>query len=72
MSTLKSMTRKLAESIVASDTIWNPLSKTLVRGSQFLCAMRNNHEADRTVIGHLPSRKNALAEKTYSRGRSKE
>ncbi len=56
MSTLKSLARRFAEAIVASDPLWRPLSRTLVRGSQFLCAMRNQHEVEQTVANHPPLR----------------
>lgn len=56
MSTLKSLTRDIAEAIVSSDTLWRPLSRTLVRGSQFLCALRNQHEVEATVAAHAPLR----------------
>ena len=56
MSTLKSLARHLAEVVVARDALWRPLSRTLVRGSQFLCAMRNQHEVEQTVANHPPLR----------------
>lgn len=56
MSTLKSLARHFAEAIVACDAVWRPLSLTLVRGSQFLCAMRNQHEVEQTVANHPPLR----------------
>lgn len=56
MSTLKFLVRDCAEAIVSSDALWQPLSRTLVRGSQFLCALRDQHEVEATVANHPPLR----------------
>lgn len=56
MSLMKSLARNLADHVVSHDAVWNPISRTLVRGSQFLCAMRNQFEVERTVAGHAPLR----------------
>lgn len=53
--------------MVSNDALWTPLSKTLVRGSQFLCAMRDNHEADVIASSHPPLRE-ALAKNTILAG----
>lgn len=67
MSTLKTITRNFAESLVGHDAIWSPLSRTLVRGSQFLCALRDQHEVERTVNNHPPLRE-ALQKRTIVAG----
>ncbi|MEX1116980.1 MAG: hypothetical protein WEB53_17170 [Akkermansiaceae bacterium] len=56
MISLKSLVRNLVETVVSYDSLWVPLSRTLVRGSQFLCAMRDQHEVERTVANHPPLR----------------
>lgn len=56
MSSLKSLARRVAESLVSHDSLWRPLSRSLVRGSQYLCALRDQHEAGQTVVGHPPLR----------------
>jgi hypothetical protein len=56
MNSLKSLARSLGDQLVANDCIWKPLSRTLVRGSQFLCALRNQHEVEQTVASHPPLR----------------
>lgn len=67
MSHLKSTVRVIAKAMVSNDALWTPLSKTLVRGSQFLCAMRDNHEADVIASSHPPLRE-ALAKNTILAG----
>lgn len=57
---MKEFLRSIADGLVSSDFLWNPIRKTLVRGSQFLCAMRDQHEAARTVEGNRELRE-ALA-----------
>ena len=47
---MKEILRRLGEQLVSHDTLWEPIRKTVVRGSQFLCAMRDSYEAERTVI----------------------
>ncbi|MBC7980916.1 MAG: hypothetical protein H7Y36_10170 [Armatimonadetes bacterium] len=56
MSSLKTVARKIAELLVSSDVIWTPLSRTLVRGSQYLCAIRGEYEAREIVVNHPPLR----------------
>lgn len=56
MSTLKSLARDFAEAVVSHDALWRPLSRTLVRGSQFLCALRDQYEVETTVATHAPLR----------------
>jgi hypothetical protein len=56
MNSLKSLARSLGDQLVSNDRIWKPLSRTLVRGSQFLCALRNQHEVEQTVASHQPLR----------------
>lgn len=56
MSTLKNFTRKLADHIVSNDSLWEPVSKSLVRGSQFLCSLRDQHEVEQTVANYPPLR----------------
>lgn len=67
MSHLKSTVRVIAKAMVSNDALWTPLSKTVVRGSQFLCAMRDNHEADVIASSHPPLRE-ALAKNTILAG----
>lgn len=56
MSLIKSIGRAMADHLVSNDALWNPIARTLVRGSQFLCAMRNQFEVERTVANHAPLR----------------
>jgi hypothetical protein len=56
MSMLKSFARTIADHLVSSDALWNPISKSLVRGSQFLCAMRDQYEVEQIVRTHPPLR----------------
>lgn len=49
---MKDFFRSIADWLVSNDFLWNPICKTLVRGSQFLCAMRDQYEATRTVEGN--------------------
>lgn len=60
MSFLKTLVRHVAEAIVSQEALWVALSRTVVRGSLFLCALRDNHEARETVENHQPLR-DALA-----------
>lgn len=53
---LKTIARSIANQLVCNDSLWKPLSRTLVRGSQYLCAMRNQHEVEQTVASHAPLR----------------
>ncbi|MEK7950830.1 hypothetical protein [Luteolibacter soli] len=57
---MKEFLRRVAELLVSNETLWTPVRKTLVRGSQFLCAMRESYEADR-VVAETPALRNALA-----------
>jgi hypothetical protein len=56
MSTLKSIVRQFSEILVANDTLWKLLSRTVIRGSQFLLALRDQYEAGNTVSIHAPLR----------------
>ncbi len=56
MSALKSVLRRFSEFLVSNDLIWKPMSRTLVRGSQFFCALRDQHEVEVTVAAHPPLR----------------
>jgi hypothetical protein len=67
MSFLKSLARKVGETVVSHDALWVPLSRSLVRGSQFFCALRDQHEAGQTVAGHPPLR-DALARRQILAG----
>ena len=67
MSTLKSLARQVAETLVSSDALWTPISRSLVRGSQYLCALRDQHEVEQTVAGHPPLRE-ALAKRQILAG----
>ncbi len=64
---MKEILRRIAEWLVARDTLWVPISKTLVRGSQFLCAMRENHEAER-IVANSPKLRAALNERVVIAG----
>jgi hypothetical protein len=67
MITLKSLARSVAETLVSNDTFWIPLSRSLVRGSQYLCALRDQHEAHATIAKHPPLR-DALAQRRVLAG----
>jgi hypothetical protein len=67
MSNLKSIVRQASESLVSSDLLWKILSRTLVRGSQFLCALRDQHDAAAAIQSHEPARR-ALAERQIIAG----
>jgi hypothetical protein len=67
MSALKSLLRQISEVLVSSDMIWRPVSRTLVRGSQFFCALRDQHEVEETVATHPPLR-DALAQRRILAG----
>jgi len=56
MISLKSLARGIAGGIVSNDALWRSLSRTLVRGSQFLCALRDQHDVEATVARHAPLR----------------
>jgi hypothetical protein len=56
---MKEFLRRLAGQIVSHDFLWDPVRKTLVRGSQFLCAMREVHEAER-IVAETPRLREAL------------
>ena len=49
MNQVKILLRRVAETIVANDALWTPLSRTLVRGSQFLCSVRDIHEVEQVI-----------------------
>lgn len=57
MSILKPLVRRFSEALVSSDFIWNALSRTVIRGSQYFCAIRNQHEVEQTIQTHEPSRR---------------
>lgn len=67
MSSLKSLARRIAESLVSRDALWVPLSRTVVRASQYLCALRDQHEVEQTVATHPPLR-DALAQRRILAG----
>jgi hypothetical protein len=67
VSSLKSLARHVAEALVSQDALWMPLSRSLVRGSQYLCALRDLHEVEETVAGHPPLR-DALAQRRILAG----
>lgn len=67
MSSWKSLARSIADTLVRNDALWIPLSRTLVRGTQFLCAMRGVQEVERVVTGHPPLR-DALEERVVLAG----
>lgn len=67
MNSLKSLARSIAETLVSHDALWTPLSRTLVRGSQVLCALRDQHEATETVANHPPLRE-ALSQRRILAG----
>lgn len=67
MNHLKILLRRVAETVVSHDAIWTPVSRTLVRGSQFLCSVRDNHEVER-VVARNPTLRAALAAKTVLSG----
>jgi len=52
MHQLKQLARGIAGVIAGNDALWNPFAKTVVRGSQFLCSVRDIHEADEIVARH--------------------
>ena len=56
---MKEFVRRMAGWLVSIDTLWEPVRKTLVRGSQFLCAMRESHEADQ-IVAEIPKLREAL------------
>jgi hypothetical protein len=56
---MKEFLRRVAEWLVSHDALWEPVRKTLVRGSQYLCAMRESHEADR-IVAKTPELREAL------------
>jgi hypothetical protein len=56
---MKEFLRRVADHLVSNDTLWEPVRKTLVRGSQFLCAMREVHESER-IIAEIPRLREAL------------
>jgi hypothetical protein len=56
MSSLKSLARRVAETLVSRDALWSPISRSFVRGSQFLCALRDQYEVEETVAKHPPLR----------------
>lgn len=67
MSNFKSLVRSLSESLVSNDGIWKLLSRSLVRGSQFLCALRNQQEVEAAIQSHDPAR-TALAQRKIIAG----
>jgi hypothetical protein len=64
---MKEFLRRLAEQLVSHDILWEPVRKTVVRGSQFLCAMRENHEAER-IVAETPELREALASRVVMAG----
>jgi len=64
---LKVLLRQVAEYIVANNTVWAALSGTLVRGSQFLCSVRDVHEVEQ-IIARNDRLRDALATKTVIAG----
>lgn len=56
----KALARSFAETLVANDFIWTAISRTLVRGSQFLCSVRDIHEANR-IVDRNPGLREAFA-----------
>jgi hypothetical protein len=67
MSNLKTITRNFAESLVKHDATWGILSRSLVRGSQFLCALRDQKEVEQTV-GNYPPLRQALEKREILAG----
>jgi len=67
MSTLKSLIHSIVEHLVSNDCIWKPISRTVIRGSQFLCALRDQQEVKRTVANHAPL-ENALRQRLILAG----
>lgn len=46
---LKRCLRRIAVVLVSPDCFWKPLAKTLIRGSQYLCAVRETVEVEKIV-----------------------
>ena len=67
MHQLKQFARGIAGFIAGNDALWNPFAKTVVRGSQFLCSVRDIHEADGIVSRH-PRLREAFAPKVVLAG----
>lgn len=61
MSTLKTIARSFSESLVSNETLWKAVSRTVVRGSQFLCALRNQREVETAMQAHEPARRGLAA-----------
>jgi hypothetical protein len=64
---MKEFLRRLAEQLVSHDTLWEPVRKSVVRGSQFLCAIRESHEADK-IVAETPKLREALDTRTVIAG----
>lgn len=67
MNQLKILLRQVAEAIVANDAIWTVVSRSMVRGSLFLCSVRDIHEVDQ-AIARNPKLRDALAAKKVIAG----
>lgn len=67
MSQLKIFIRKIAEKIVSNELAWTAFSRSFVRGSQFLCAVRHIHEAEQ-IIASNPRIRLALEDRSVIYG----
>jgi len=64
---LKRCLRRVAVVLVSSDCLWKPLAKTLVRGSQYLCSVRESVEAEK-IVEEYPELREALAQRVVVAG----
>ena len=67
VSQFKKILLKSAQAIVKHELSWSVISRTVVRGSQFLCAVRHEHEVTQIVFSNAVLR-NVLAEKNVISG----
>jgi len=64
---LKRCLRRVAVVLVTPDWFWKPLAKTLVRGSQYLCSVRESVEVEK-IVEEYPELRDALAERVVVAG----
>jgi hypothetical protein len=65
--TAKRLIHRIAYRLTDLDLLWGLISKTFVRGSQYLCSVRNEVDADRIVDRH-PALREALADRQVLAG----
>lgn len=67
MYQLKNLARQIAGFITGNDALWTPFSRTVVRGSLFLCSVRDLHEADE-IVARDPLLREAFAPRVVLAG----